>query len=323
MDRFNQFLGFDEQIDALKAMGIGFNGRFTERGAKAYLRDNNSFFRLISYCDSFEYDSLGTDGKPHYGNLDFEQLVDLSVIDFRLREVLLHLTIHIEHHLKIMLHNILRLSDSDPYRIVRDFKESPYVTFDLRQELERASRSDYSRDLYTEFQPDIPVWVMLELLQLGYLRSFVGFLRQRDEADTSIPIDFDSLFYELNSARSLRNAAAHNTGIFNGLLNNDDRTLSDRIYNVLIEAEHPDGGFIFTEEELEDSHLSRALKDITTALFLHHEMVTSRGVKKSMAERLDELRHRFSKRVQYEETSAVGSAFSFITRLIDLWYPLS
>ena len=316
----NRYLNFAEQVAALKELGITFEGRFSERTAQSYLRDNNSFFRLSSYCGSFEHTIDPETGKQRFQGVGFEQLVDLSVIDFRLREILLHLILHIEHHLKIHLQHILRVNRTDPYEVVKSFKNQ--AGFDLLRELEQASRSDYSGDVYAEYEPDIPSWVMLELLQLGQLQSFVGFLRFRSEADTAISTDLPSIFYELTSVRSLRNAAAHNTGILNGLLIKDERELSDRIHNELVEARDADGVYIFDEEEFEDTNMSRALKDITSALYLHHELVSSPGVKESIAKRLAELRERFFKRISYPEDSAVGEAFSFMERLIDLWHPL-
>ncbi|NLC89069.1 MAG: Abi family protein [Clostridiaceae bacterium] len=321
---YEEFLDFDQQIRVFKRCGISFERKYTEEMARAYLKNNNSFYRLSSYCDSFERRRPdGGDGAAEYEGLDFQHLVDLSIIDFRLREVLLHLIIHIEHHLKIKLSRFLRLYAIDPCAIVKEFAGSQYLPQDLYRTMQRASSSDYSRDIYLECEPDVPVWVMLELLQLGELKAFISFLRYQDifsEEDSCTLADLD---YELGSVRTLRNAAAHNSGILNGLLQCDNRKLSDRIYNELLDAKDQAGNYIFTEEELEDSNLSRALKDITTAVFLHHDLVTSPGVKRSMAERLHELKLRFNKRISYDPDKAAGFSLAFLARVIDLWHPFT
>ncbi len=164
---------------------------------------------------------------------------------------------------------------------------------------------------------------MLDLLQLGELKTFVGFLRHQGRYRFSEHenITLADLDYELSSVRSLRNAAAHNSGVLNGLLRRDGKRLSNRIYNELIDAKKA-GSFLFGESELEDSRLSRALKDITTTLYLHYDLVTSPGVKKNMAEKLHVLKLRFGKRISYDRGTAVGFSFSFIEREIELWHPL-
>ena len=319
---YEEFLNLDQQIDLLKSLGISFRLNYSEDEAKAYLRTSNSFFRISSYCDSFEH-RRNADGTCTFENLDFQHLVDLSTIDFHLREQLLHIVIHIEHHLKLKLKDLLRRYDVDPCAIVKQFSNSGLLHRPLDHLISRASSSDYSRDIYAETAPNVPVWVMLDLLQLGELNSFVAFLRHQDRYKFSEheKITLADLDFELNSVRSLRNAAAHNSGVLNGLLQKDGKRLSNRIYNELIDAKKA-GSYLFGENELEDSRLSRALKDITTSLFLHHDLVTSPGVKKNMAQKLHVLKLRFGKRISYDCGKAVGFSFSFIERSIELWHPL-
>lgn len=80
---YEEFLNLDQQIDLLKSLGISFRLNYSEDEAKAYLRTSNSFFRISSYCDSFEHrrHADGTwrhaDGTCTFQNLDFQHLVDL------------------------------------------------------------------------------------------------------------------------------------------------------------------------------------------------------------------------------------------------------
>lgn len=317
-----QYLNIEQQIEIFKKLGISFAGKYSEDEAKSYLKDNNSFIRISSYLDSFEQSPVTEDNQLKYEQLDFQQLVDLSIIDFRLREVLLQLILHIEHHLIIKINSLLRQQEIDPFLIVKEFDEDSCKHRSLGELMQISASSDYSRSLYELTAPNTPVWVMLELLQLGELNSFIWFLKCKYTFPDSESILLADLNYELKSARALRNAAAHNSGILNGLLHKTKRRLSNRIYNLLIEAKDMNNEYIFSEDELTDENLSQALKDITTALFLHHSLVTSPGVKAIMAERLHELKDRFSKRINHDLNKAVGFSLNFITRLIELWHPL-
>ncbi len=317
-----QYLNINQQIDILKKLGISFAGKYSEDAAKSYLKDNNSFIRISSYLDSFEQDFSCENRHVKYEQLDFQQLVDLSIIDFRLREVLLQLILHIEHHLIIKINSLLRQQEIDPLLIVKEFDKNVCQHRSLEELMQNSASSDYSKSLYELTAPNTPVWVMLELLQLGELNSFISFLISKYTFPDSESILLADLSYELKSARALRNAAAHNSGILNGLLHKTKRRLSNRIYNLLIEAKNMNNEYIFSEDELTDENLSQAVKDITTSLYLHHDLVTSPGVKAIMAVRLHELKDRFSKRINHDPNKAVGFSLNFITRLIELWHPL-
>ena len=76
-------LSLDEQIQHLKDKGILFN-IMDEESAKQYLKYNNNYYKLTSFRKNYDKHPGGkNEGK--YINLEFAYLVDVSIIDMRLR----------------------------------------------------------------------------------------------------------------------------------------------------------------------------------------------------------------------------------------------
>ena len=90
-----------EQVAQLKDKGVTFS-LWSESDAVDYLREHNNYFRVRSYRSNFPKCVGGkNDGK--YAGLDFGMLVDIAIIDMKLRNIFLDLTIDIEHYSKIRL----------------------------------------------------------------------------------------------------------------------------------------------------------------------------------------------------------------------------
>lgn len=90
-----------QQVAHLKSEGVGFR-ICSESDAEEYLKRNNNYFRLKSYRTNFSRVEGGlNDGK--YIGLDFGMLTDLSIIDMRLRNEMLPLTLDVEHFAKVRL----------------------------------------------------------------------------------------------------------------------------------------------------------------------------------------------------------------------------
>ena len=88
---FKPMLDTDGQIDHLRSKGVSFR-YMSESDARNYLEQNNNYFRLRAYRKNFDKHPDGI-RKGNYIDLDFAMLVDLSVIDMRLRYVLLQLVL--------------------------------------------------------------------------------------------------------------------------------------------------------------------------------------------------------------------------------------
>ena len=110
------FLTPKEQIKHCEQKGIQFN-KISKSKAIMYLEDNNNYFKLRSFRKNYVKDpNLGK-----YTNLDFADLVDLAIIDNRLRRILLEMSLSIEHFSKVHLLKVLQETGEDGYAIIQDY----------------------------------------------------------------------------------------------------------------------------------------------------------------------------------------------------------
>ena len=74
-------LDAEELIEHLEEKGVKFE-LISKEEAKKYLKENNNYFKLVSYRKNFQkYENGSNKGK--YIDLDFKMLMDLSIIDTR------------------------------------------------------------------------------------------------------------------------------------------------------------------------------------------------------------------------------------------------
>ena len=92
-------LSLDEQIQHLKDKGILFN-IMDEESAKQYLKYNNNYYKLTSFRKNYDKHP-GGENEGKYINLEFAYLVDVSIIDMRLRYRVVEMALDIEHHTKL------------------------------------------------------------------------------------------------------------------------------------------------------------------------------------------------------------------------------
>ena len=111
-------LSLDEQIQHLKDKGILFN-IMDEDFAKQYLRYNN-YYKLTSFRKNYDKHP-GGENEGKYINLEFAYLVDMSIIDMRLRYRVVEMALDIEHHTKLQLLRKMDEYDEDGYQIVKDY----------------------------------------------------------------------------------------------------------------------------------------------------------------------------------------------------------
>lgn len=112
-------LSVEKQIEHLESKGVKFN-LMSKDEALSYLRENNNYFRLRSYRKGFGK-VVGGANDGQYIGLDFAMLKDLSILDMRLRNIILPMAIDIEHFYKIKLLNAVEASGEDGYQIVQDY----------------------------------------------------------------------------------------------------------------------------------------------------------------------------------------------------------
>ena len=82
-----------------KEKGITFN-YVSEENAIEFLKRKNNYYRLAAYRKNYDK-RLNGENKGTYINLDFAYLVDLSIIDMHLRNMIIQMCLDIEHDLKV------------------------------------------------------------------------------------------------------------------------------------------------------------------------------------------------------------------------------
>ena len=82
----------------MKNKGITFD-HCSEKDAVRFLQESTYFFKV----KAFDKNYIAHPKTGHYYNLDFSYLMELSTLDMRLRRLILHATLDIEHFLKVQL----------------------------------------------------------------------------------------------------------------------------------------------------------------------------------------------------------------------------
>lgn len=306
------WLNPQEQVEHLKSKGVRF-GLISENEAIEYLSKNSNYFRLRSYRTGFPKVDDGP-RKGEYANLDFKMLIDLSIVDMLLRFEMLPMTLDIEHFAKVRLLQRIEAEGEDGYEIVESFlREDAQSQKRIKRELDQCRKSPYIKGIVEKYPDyDFPVWAFLELLTFG---SFAYFhqhcARQFNDKEMS------KRFYALQSVRSIRNACAHNNCILNELasgkpMHQPQKAVSNAISKI-------DG---IGKEQRKSKLNNDRMQEIATTLYTHSAIV-SPGVKLNRANNLHVFTDRMNKHVDYYRGNyQVSSAFDFITKLINAWFPL-
>ena len=300
-----------ELIEHLESKGIKFE-LINKENAQKYLEENNNYFKLVSYRKNFtKYENGKNIGK--YINLDFKMLVDLSIIDMRIRKTMLNIVLDLEHYAKVKLLSKIENTSKDGYTIVeeyiQDLKNKNEYDY-LEKELEKNKSGTYCGDLVTKYDGEYPIWVFVEIIPFGRLIKFYRFvankLQDRKMIDES---------YMLMDVRELRNACAHNNCIINDLKANTSKyTASYRVLNEVAKTG--------ISKKVRDNKLSNTrIKQIVTLLYLNKNIVTSEGILKYQTQILHELKDRIEHHIDYYNTNQlVQTNLNFLNKIIDKWY---
>lgn len=304
-------LSAEELIEHLKEKGVKFE-LISENDAKKYLKENNNYFKLVSYRKNYpKYENGEKIG--NYINLDFRMLMDLAIIDMRIRKTMLSIVLDLEHYTKVKLISKIENTSKDGYTIVEEYlknlKEKNEYEY-LANELNKNIKGTYCGDLVSKYNEEYPIWVFLEIIPFGRLVKFYRFvsekLKDRRMMDES---------YMLMNVRELRNACAHNNCIINDLRSyTSNYKVSNRVYNKVAQ--------IGISKKVRDNKLSNTrIKQIITLLYLNKNMVTSEGVLKHQIEILEDLKNRIEHHIDYYDTNElIQTSFKFMNKIIDNWY---
>jgi len=301
------------QIEHLCSKGVKFD-IISKEDALSYLSENNNYFKLRSYRKNYPKHPDGKNAGK-YINLDFAFLKDLSIIDMRLRYLLLHMALDVEHFAKVKLISEVCSSDEDGYEIVSDFQSSlaEEQKEALSKEIDRSSSSPYCVDIINKYKEDgFPIWAFVEIISLSRFISFYDFCAERLDND-----DIKDDFYLMQSIKGLRNATAHNNCILNDLKPRTSRFRTN--YDVMEKL-----GKISISKSTRNRKMSNIrIQQIVTLLYTHKKLVTSTGIKKHQANELHSLFERIYRNMDYyKSNNTISSVFSFLKKIVDKWFPM-
>lgn len=310
------FLTPKEQIKHCCEKGIQFN-KISKKSALDYLEINNNYFKLRSYRKNFVQD-LKT-GK--YLLLDFAHLIDLAILDNRLRRILLEMSLSIEHFSKVHLLKFLQELNEDGYNILQDYIHQLSLNNKNRlfQDLKKNSGSTYCGNLYDKYMKsddliDCPIWVFLEVVSFGQYLHFYNFCVKRYPNAKEL----NSRLYLMRTVKDLRNACAHNNCIINNLRtphSKADFKVNQEVNRAL--------NTLGISKNIRDKQLNRApFYQIVTTLYAHKRIVKSPGVNGHIACELKNLKERLYRDFDYHESGIIKATFDLLIKIVDNWFIL-
>lgn len=298
-----------ELVEHLKRKGVTFD-LCSEEDAEDYLTRKCNFFKLSAYRKLYEKRAGGLrDGQ--YIDLDFGHLRLLASLDQQLREVLLLMTLDIEHFHKVRLLTFAGENDEEPYGIVRDYLGSLSRTSRAIRihEFERSSWNPYTASLYEKYALDMPVWVFFELASFGTIVDFTAFSGNRWRLH-----NLRAAYHELKNVKTLRNACAHGSCIMNEI--HIERSTPSTRPVATRNSKRALLHLGFTRHSIDKWAKSPRMSQIVSSLIEYDELVPE-GRSRSRA---NDLLNRFTN--DFGEVSAlfpsdrpVGSSVGFILKL--------
>ena len=315
-------LTVEQQIAHMKAKGITFD-LCGEDEAAVYLRDANNYLRAASYRKLYPR-RIGGEHDREYIGLDFQDLVELSAIDRRLREEVLSIVVDVEHFAKMRLLSRCEAEGEDGYSIVANYLASVSLGYRSRIEgsLERraapgASHDEYSGDLILRYrETGYPIWVLLEVVEFGVLVDLWRFC-----ADRWLDSRMRDEHFVLKSVKAVRNAVAHNSLVVNGFGTGAARTgfQPSRLISVSLNA---CGVKNTKSRRAKLSNLRMA--QLAATLWSLDEFCARPSTRRRHAARLAEVR-KYAEGCGVLDRCGDGTAsfFSFLWELVDIWAPES
>lgn len=304
-------LSLDGQIEHLKEKGVQFH-IMDEAAARDYLSKHNNYFKLTAYRKNYNKHPDG-EKKGKYINLEFAYLVDIAVIDMRLRYRIVHMALDIEHHTKLQLLRKIDEYGEDGYQVVRDYIDSLSEKQKgiFESEIGRNRGNIYCGDIIKKYDGNYPVWAFIEIVPFGRLVDFYGFCRKRFRDKT-----MEDNFYRLLTCKEIRNASAHSNCILNDLRAG---TAAHKT-NAAVTAEIM--SIRGVNKNFRKNRMSNArIQQLVTLFYMHKIMVGSTGIRKSESDELKKIINRIDRNYGYYETNPmIKGTFDFLKMVVDNWF---
>lgn len=320
----NEKLTYPQQIEDMRCRGIKFE-LYSEADAIKYLRNSTYYFRIKSYAKNFDQYQNGPKS-GQYLHLDFAYLVELSVLDMRLRNHLFLMCQDVEHYAKNMLIRDITINQfEDGISIINKTfsKES------LDAILEEKKSAGFCKNLVESRSNGWAVWSLVEVLSFsGTLKLYKAFYDMHPECN--------SYYTQLFCVKHLRNACAHNNCLLNSIKRTYDfpKDSSSTAHLEVINRLH-ESGFCtpsrdaeklrstgenpITSSTLKKRMRNRVINDIVVLLWVYNKIVTSTQLRKH---RMDELQDFINNRMLDKSSYFTGcnelkEAYNLIKKLVD------
>lgn len=288
-----------------------------EEDAVDFLKRKNNYYRLAAYRKNYDK-RLNGENKGTYIGLDFAYLVDLSIIDMHLRNMIFQMCLDVEHDLKVQLLNDITMdSDEDGYDIVVSFINDNEF---LKEEIFKKRYSTYVGDLINKFftfethknannkdvidDVDIrcPIWAFVEIISFGTFINLYDYYY-----DLNAPVQKQLL----NPIKCLRNACAHNNCIINNLRRGSTRP-TRRVSQFVSLVPN-------VSADTRRKYLSSQPVFEFCSLLLVYDRIVSENVKKHRYEELSTLINvRMTKHSDYySNQQLLSSAYDFIRKITE------
>ncbi|WP_298030061.1 Abi family protein [uncultured Dysosmobacter sp.] len=284
--------------------GIKFN-IVDETHAEEFLRENNYYFKIKAFEKNYSKYTSGENAGKYY-ELEFAYLQELSTLDMYLREIVLSMTLDIEHYLKVqLLKNISDNTNEDGYSIVSEFLSmQPQVS----QSIQDKAENSYCEDLIRKYSDKFAIWTIVEVLSFGDLLNLCGVYYGK-YPNSQIKIG------NFRIVKFLRNAAAHNNCLINNLADNSSNGFTQN---------REANGFVSSIGSISSNVRrkkmgNRFVHDFVVMLCCFNNIVSSPGVKKYQLLKLKDLiDSRFtSHRDYFSGNMLLCSNYDFIKKVVD------
>lgn len=286
-----QLLTYKHLILKMKAIGINFN-IIDEKEAVKLLQERNYYYKLSSYRKLFDK----IDNKY---NIEFATLANLASLDMQLRYLLLDICLDVEHGIKTAFMDVITKNpDIDAYNIVKDY--AVYNSYGYNSTIQTLSKNPYLKDMYIKRHKDIPIWVLIEVMDFGNLSYMVEMYCKKYPKNKRLKKANQLCKY----ARHVRNACAHSNVLLvdipNQILNPSTSMLSmGQFYNL-------------TRNELK----YRKIHDILALVILHREYC-SKTLRKHRQKEGVKLAKRSKKQADYYQNNKnIIEIYAILTKIL-------
>lgn len=292
-------------IEHLEEKNVKFN-LISKEDAKEILQTSNYFYKITAYRKNFEKNRF-----DKYVDLDFKHLQDLATIDMRLRYLVLHMSLDIEHSIKTnILTDITNDENEDGYSIVTDFLAHDNKTISFYMHALR-KESHYNYGLYVKHHKNPPIWVLFEVLTFGGFVKFVEYFYKRKNR----PGKYKEIQQILRYVKNIRNTAAHNSPLLMDIVKTNQISGNKIVRPITVFTNKIDE---LSRTARKKRLTNRKIHDLTVLFYVHYTYIKSEGIKNARYGELKKLLER-TKRMEgaYNKQDALKAVYKYFKVLVD------